>query len=67
MKKIKYLCWIFAAALAMVSCSEDELNPNSIFNTESPERNEFDNWILENYVAQYNIDLKYRFSDIESD
>ena len=67
MKKIKYLCWIFAAALAMVSCSEDELDPNSIFNTEAPERNEFDNWILENYVAPYNVDLKYRFSDIESD
>lgn len=65
---IKTYITIFFTACCFVSCSMDsEINSESIFNTDSPERNEFDNWILSNYVNEYNIDLKYRFEDIESD
>ena len=50
-----------------ISCNEDALSDNSIFDTETPERNEFDNWLLTEYVDPYNINFKYRFEDKESD
>ena len=53
--------------MAAVSCSEEDLDSKSIFDTSSPERNAFETWILNNYTEPYNIDLKYRFEDIESD
>lgn len=65
MKNIKYLF----LALAMVSfwqCSEEELDSKSIFDSDSKVMNDFDNWIAENYTRTYNIDLKYRFEDKES-
>ena len=67
MKKIKYLFLILVAMCTATSCSEDDLSPDSIFDTTAPQRNEFDKWILTNYTTPYNIDLKYRFEDIESD
>lgn len=66
MKKIKYLFLILVAMCTATSCSEDDLSPDSIFDTTAPQRNEFDKWILTNYTTPYNIDLKYRFEDIES-
>jgi len=48
------------------SCTKEELG-NSIFNTTSPSRTKFDTWLLDNYNKQYNIELLYKFSDIESD
>jgi substrate import-associated zinc metallohydrolase lipoprotein len=49
------------------SCgNEDALNDRSIFDTEPPVRNEFDNWLLKNYTIPYNVDFKYRLDDIES-
>ncbi|MEJ8762853.1 putative zinc-binding metallopeptidase [Phocaeicola sp. HCN-40430] len=67
MKKFIYLLMMALAAFVIPSCSEEELNPESIFDTTSPQRNEFDTWILKNYTEPFNIDLKYRFEDIESD
>lgn len=67
MKKFVYLLLMVGAIFMFPSCSEEDLNPESIFDTTSPDRNEFDNWILENYIKPFNIDLKYRFEDIESD
>lgn len=55
------------AALLVPSCSEEDLDSVSIFNPTSPVRNEFDNWIMNNYTQTYNIDLKYKFDDVESD
>ncbi|MBV3637657.1 zinc-binding metallopeptidase [Bacteroides cellulosilyticus] len=66
MKKIK-LFILLALAVVAVSCNEDDLNSNSIFNPNPPERNAFDTWILDNYTKTYNIDLKYKFDDVESD
>lgn len=51
----------------MTACSDDNLDNQSIFDTTVPQRNAFESWILENYTKPYNIDLKYRFEDIESD
>lgn len=67
MKKFIHLLMMALAAFVIPSCSEEELNPESIFDTTSPQRNEFDTWILKNYTEPFNIDLKYRFEDIESD
>lgn len=68
---MKYNKWIFIVAVIaggiLTSCSEDSLSDISIFDTESPERNELDNWLLTEYVNPYNIDFKYRFEDKESD
>lgn len=67
MKKLRFIFYLFVA-LGMVSCSnDDDLDSKSIYDTNPIERNELDNWILENYVKEYNIDLKYRFDDKESD
>jgi substrate import-associated zinc metallohydrolase lipoprotein len=48
------------------SCKEEEELGESIFDTTEQKRNEFDKWILNNYVYPYNIDFKYRMEDIES-
>lgn len=48
------------------ACQEDDLSCKSVIDTEQ-ERNDFDMWLLKNYVNPYNIDFKYRMEDIEAD
>lgn len=64
----KYIAGIlFASAmLGLTSCERDPIEGNSAFTTESPERNAFDEWLLSNYVIPYNIEVKYKWEDIES-
>ena len=68
---MKQLIGIFIAlaTLSLWSCSEDDLDPNSIFGgTETGKvTNEFDTWLLDNYTTPYNIEFKYRFEDMETD
>ncbi len=53
--------------LNFTSCSEDDLDPKSIFEDQpTSEQNDFDKWILANYTMPYNIALKYHMEDIES-
>lgn len=72
MKKfLIYLC-MFLLSGAWVSCSNDdnEVDKNSsIFEDtgEDAEMNKFDQWLLENYVYPYNIEVKYRLDDNETD
>lgn len=67
MKNIK---WFFIAllSLSIYACSEEDLDANSIFDSETavPD-NEFDTWLKKNYTDNYNIEFKYRFEDKESD
>ena len=66
MKKTIYF-WILAGALCIfASCSNDEPNNVSIFDTEAPVREGFDKWLLGEYVMPYNIDFKYKMESIES-
>ena len=51
----------------LTSCSEEKLSPNSIFQDSEKSNKPFDNWIYENYVMPYNIDLKYHLEDKETD
>lgn len=48
------------------SCNEDDLNPESIFNTDTVARNEFDKWILDSLTKPYNISLDYYYKDKET-
>lgn len=54
-------------AVTATSCSEDELDSTSIFQDSQEEKSDFDLWIYENFVVPYNIDLKYRLEDKETD
>ena len=56
-----------SATTALSSCSSDDLSPTSVFQDSTQEENAFDRWIHDNYVMAYNIDLKYRMEDIETD
>ena len=55
------------ANAALTSCSDDELSSTSIFHDSQQVKNPFDNWLYENYVMPYNIDLKYHLEDKETD
>jgi substrate import-associated zinc metallohydrolase lipoprotein len=67
MKKITYLV-VALIAVSLGSCSEDDLDPNSIFDSETEfVENAFDAWIYNNYTKPYNIDFKYRFDEKEAD
>lgn len=66
----KYIV-MFALSIATVggftSCSEDDLDKESIFQDSKVKENDFDKWIYKNYTLPYNINLMYRLQDIESD
>lgn len=68
MKKniLKYMLLALAAAVS-VSCTSDSLDPDSVIVVENEEKNDFDKWLDENYVAPYNIRFKYRYNINESD
>ena len=53
--------------MLLSSCSSDDLSSTSVFQDSTQEQNDFDRWIHDNYVMAYNIDLKYRMEDIETD
>ncbi len=55
------------AALSLAACDDDKPDDATIFPTDSPERDAFDQWLLENYTYPYNIEVKYKMEDIESD
>ena len=66
----KYMAFLLVAltlAGVTTSCSEDDLSSKSNFDLETPIRTAFDEWLLDNYVAPYNIDFKYLFEYNESD
>ncbi|MBR1505689.1 MAG: putative zinc-binding metallopeptidase [Prevotella sp.] len=50
----------------LTSCTtEDALSPASVVVSDKTEENDFDRWLEANYVAPYNIDFHYRYSDAE--
>lgn len=66
-----YITYILFAALALGlwACGNDQDidTKHSIFPTDEVERNAFDMWVLDNYTNPFNIELKYRMEDNESD
>lgn len=67
MKKIYLLMLAGLFALALGSCSEDELDKESIFPTVPVARDSFDKWLLKNYTWPYNVEFNYKLTDIETD
>ena len=65
----KYIRYIAAALFvtALVSCSEKPLDDESQIFDSTVKQNEFDKWLVKNYVEPYNIDFKYRIEIKESD
>lgn len=61
------ICTVWAVCGSLTACSEDELSSTSVIKESQKEENEFDRWILKSYTEPYNIDIKYRMEDIESD
>lgn len=64
-----YACLLFVAG-CFVSCNNDEDidTKNSIFTiVEGEEPTGFDEWLLSNYIHPYNIRVKYRLDDTETD
>jgi substrate import-associated zinc metallohydrolase lipoprotein len=67
MKKIIYILALCLPVLIISSCEKDEPDKdNSIFDTSTPELNSFDRWLRDNYVTPYNIQVKYRLEDVET-
>jgi len=62
---IVLVCCDFVAT-TLTSCSDDELSSTSVFQDNTAARSEFDQWIFDNYVVPYNIELKYRLEDKET-
>lgn len=67
MKKYILMLGMAAALFGLGSCSEDDLDPVSIFQPEERKENDFDKWLKKNYTDTYNIRLIYRLEDMETD
>jgi substrate import-associated zinc metallohydrolase lipoprotein len=67
MKKI-YLCIALVALLT--ACAKDELNPDAILlgmGGDTWERTELDDWLYQEFVLPYNIEVKYKWDPYELD
>lgn len=68
MRKIFFIIAAMLVTLGFTAChNDDELDSTSIFPTEPPVRDAFDEWLLKNYTTPYNVEFKYKWEDIESD
>ena len=62
MKKNKiYIFIVVLFAALFVSCSEDDLNSESVITEAQRVENDFDRWIVKHYVTPYNIDFQSPF------
>ena len=68
-KYLIYLYLLLVAGFCLASCNNDEDidTKNSIFIDPDTTPNGFDSWLLSNYVYPYNIQVKYRLDDTETD
>ena len=73
MKKILYIIGIVATVAAFSSCRGGDSFTESVFDTEVPVFDPtkatypFDQWLYDNFVVPYNVDVKYRFDLSASD
>ena len=54
-------------AVSFIACEEEPLDPESQILDSKVEENEFDKWLVDNYIEPYNIMFKYRMEKNESD
>jgi len=68
MKKILlYILLLTGMILSFSSCSEDDDFGPSVYDPSKPVLSEIDEWIRENYIDPHNIDVVYRWKDIETE
>lgn len=60
-------CCITATLTALTSCSEDSLDDTTVVKDSTRPKTAFDQWLHRHYVETYNISLKYRLEDMETD
>ena len=53
--------------MSFIACEEQPLDPNTQILDSKLEQNEFDKWLVTNYIEPYNIMFKYRMEKNESD
>lgn len=65
----RYIIYIAAALvlLGLSGCQEKALDDKSQIIDSAVEQNDFDKWLVKNYIEPYNIDFKYRMEYNESD
>jgi substrate import-associated zinc metallohydrolase lipoprotein len=59
---------IAVTTLSLTACSEDKLDPESVITIDKQltVENDLDRWLDANFLAPYNIQIKYRYDDNES-
>lgn len=73
MKKLLYIFSLTAFVLTFSSCSSEDDFTESIFDTNIPVVDEskatapFDQWLNENFLIPYNVEIQYRFNFPASD
>ena len=60
-------CGIAATLTAFTSCGDDDLDSVSVVKDSTRPQTAFDKWLDTHYVKPYNITLKYRLEDCETD
>lgn len=60
-------CCITVTLITLTSCSEDALDDTTVVKDSTRPKTAFDLWLHKNYVETYNINLKYRLEDMETD
>ena len=66
MNKISKYIAMAVAVFAFIACEERPLDKDSQVIDSKTEQNDFDKWLVTNYVNAYNIDFKYRMEMNES-
>lgn len=66
MKFTKYL-FLLSSILLVSACKKEKLDEQSVFVDSTVEKNPLDNYIYNNLVLGYNIDVLYKYVDKESD
>jgi substrate import-associated zinc metallohydrolase lipoprotein len=64
---IKGLLYGLSGCLLMLASCDEVLDSSIYDDSYELPQNELDRWLQQNYVSAYNIDVKYRWQDIESD
>jgi len=73
MKKIAYFLSVMAVALTFSSCRSEDDFTESIFDTDIPVVDQtattapFDQWLYDNFLNPYNVEIQYRFNFTASD
>ena len=67
MKNFKIYILLVGVLFTAFSCDKDDLDSQSIFDTDSPTRTEFDQWIYDSLTAPYNVTVDYLYNDKETD